>query len=130
LRYKLHELGLSKRFSLLTDEELDHVLTTYKFLQPDSGLRYTVGFLQQNGIRIQRRRVRDSLERVDGLGRALRQQDTIQRRKYKSQYSRSVAHIDGMHKLILWGFVIHGIIDGHDHMVKFFFSELLIIVVY
>ena len=53
-----------------------------------------------------------------GLGRVLRRHDATLQRKYRSRYSNAVFHIDGLHKLILWGFVIHGIIDGHDHVVS------------
>jgi hypothetical protein len=119
LRYKLRELGLEHRFSNLTNGDLDHVLKLYKHLRPDSGLRYTVGFLRRHGIKMQRQWVRDSLERIDGLGCALRRHDAIQRHKYRSHFSHSVGHIDGLHKLILWGYVIHGMVDGHDHMVVF-----------
>ncbi|KAF8507349.1 hypothetical protein JB92DRAFT_2793541, partial [Gautieria morchelliformis] len=56
------------------------------------------------------------MKRLDGLGQAPRRHDTIMRRTYISQMSNAVSHMDGMHKLILWGFVIHGAIDGHDHM--------------
>ncbi|KAF8513272.1 hypothetical protein JB92DRAFT_2578598, partial [Gautieria morchelliformis] len=60
--------------------------------------------------------VRDSLQHIDNIGHGLRQQDAILCHKYISHHSHAVLHIDGHHKLILWGFVIHGMIDGHDHI--------------
>src|SRR5882672_10067538 len=116
LRYKLRQLGLSQQFSDISDDELDLILKIYKQLRPNSGLRYTFGFLRRHGLKIQRSWVRDSLEQIDGLGRALQRHDGILRRQYQSHYSNAIWHIDGLHKLILWGYVIHGTIDGHDHM--------------
>jgi hypothetical protein len=118
LSYKLSELGLHQRFTELGDSDLDRVLKLYKCLRPNSGLRYATGFLRRHSLKIQRDCVRDSLKRIDNLGRVLRQQDAILRRKYISRHSRAVLHIDGHRKLILWGFVIHGMIDGHDHVVS------------
>jgi Bacterial regulatory protein, Fis family len=106
LRYKLRQMGLQRRFSELSNDDLDRVLKLYKRIRPDSGLRYTTGFLRHHHLKVQRHRVRDSLERIDGLGRALRRHDTILRHKYHSRCSGTVLHIDGLHKLILWGFVI------------------------
>ncbi|KAF8495401.1 hypothetical protein JB92DRAFT_2547519, partial [Gautieria morchelliformis] len=115
LRYKLRNMGIHKRFSDLNDNDLDRILKLYKHLRPNSGLRYATGFLRRHNFKVQRDRVREALKRIDGLGRALRRRDAILRRKYVSHCSGSVVHIDGHHKLILWGIVIHGMIDGHDH---------------
>src|SRR5882672_9186955 len=121
LQYKLRQLGLSQQFSDISDDELDLILKIYKQLRPNSGLRYTFGFLCRHGLKIQRSWVCDSLERIDGLGRALWCHDGILRCQYQSRYSNAIWHIDGLHKLILWGYVIQGTIDGHDHMAR---SEL------
>ena len=121
LRHKLQEIGLHRRYSELTDNDIDLILKLYKRLRPESGLRYTTGFLRHHGLKLQRQRVCNSLQQIDGLGQALRRHDGILRRKYQSRCSRSVSHIDGNHKLILWGFVIHGLVDGHDHVVYYIY---------
>lgn len=59
-----------------------------------------------------------SLQCVDGLGLSLQRNNTIVRRTYISQMSNAVWHLDGLHKLIQFGFVIHGTVDGHDHVVS------------
>lgn len=118
LRYKLRGLGLHKWFSTLTDNELDHIIKFYKRLRPTSGLRYTTGFLWCHGLQIQQECIRKSLQHVDGLGQALRQHEAVMRRTYVSQVSNTVWHLDGLHKLIQYGFVIHGTVDGHDHVVS------------
>ena len=117
LHYKLHALGLNKQFSSLTDDELDHIIKIYKKLHPNSGLWYTAGFLNCHSLQLQRERIRMSLQHVDGLGHALQQNDAIMRWTYISQMSNAVWHLDGLHKLIQYGFVIHGTVDGHDHVV-------------
>ncbi|KAJ7580486.1 hypothetical protein C8J56DRAFT_732946, partial [Mycena floridula] len=58
------------------------------------------------------RRVTASLKRVDNLGRTLRNNQTIRRRKYSVKRPNSLWHLDGHHKLIRWGIVIHGFVDG------------------
>ncbi|KAJ7823160.1 hypothetical protein B0H14DRAFT_2166741, partial [Mycena olivaceomarginata] len=62
---------------------------------------------------VQKERVRQSLRRVDRLGQVLRKQ-RITRRQYYSPRPNSVWHMDGHHKLIHWGIVIHGFVDGFD----------------
>ena len=126
LRYKLRRLGLHKQFSAITDNELDNIIKTYKRLRPTSGLRYTTGFLRCHDLQIQREHIRKSLQRIDGLGHTLRRHDAIMRRTYVSQVSNAVWHLDSLHKLIQYDFVIHGTVDGHDHVVsEFVFENLL-----
>ncbi|KAJ7584222.1 hypothetical protein C8J56DRAFT_735916, partial [Mycena floridula] len=64
---------------------------------------------------VQKKRVRASLQRVDGLGQVLRNHEAIDRQRYSVPHSNYLWHLDGHHKLIKWGFVIHGIIDGYCH---------------
>ncbi|KAF8521993.1 hypothetical protein JB92DRAFT_2706819, partial [Gautieria morchelliformis] len=80
--------------------------------------RYATGFLRRHNFKVQRDRVCEALRCINGLGCALRHRDAILRCKYVSHHSGSVVHIDGHHKLILWGIIIHGMIDGHDHVVS------------
>ena len=126
LQYKLHEMGLHKHFSTLTDDELDHIIKFYKHLRPTSGVRYTTGFLQRHGLQIQREHIRKSLQCVDKLGQALRQHDAIMCCTYISQMSNAIWHLDGLHKLIQYGLVIHGTVDGHDHVVSEYIDENLL----
>ena len=81
--------------------------------KPDAGSRYVRGHLHSVGIRVQKQRVLDSLERVDRVGRFIRRCAVIRRRKYFSTRPNALWHCDGHHKLIKYGFVIHGFIDGN-----------------
>ncbi|KAJ7854666.1 hypothetical protein B0H14DRAFT_2353600, partial [Mycena olivaceomarginata] len=78
---------------------------------------YLIGFLKTHSIKVQKVWVRKSLICVDGLGQVLRRH-VIERRDYKSARPNATWHMDGHHKLIKWGFVIHGIIDGYDRTVQ------------
>ncbi|KAJ6479152.1 hypothetical protein C8R45DRAFT_832829 [Mycena sanguinolenta] len=64
------------------------------------------------GIRIQKRRARRSLQRVDNLGRILRKRKILKRRVYCARRPNALWHLDGHHKMIRWGIVVHGFIDG------------------
>jgi hypothetical protein len=69
-------------------------------------------------LRVQKERTRLSLKRVDGLGQALRTRLAIRRKVYKVPRPNHLWHLDGHHKLIWWGFVIHGFIDGYCRTVN------------
>ena len=94
--------------------ELDVLVRLFKTHKSESGFRYLTGFLREQGIYIQRQRVWQSLHRVDRLNWHLRQgNQVIQRRRYKVKRANALWHVDGHHKLIRWGFVIHGFIDSY-----------------
>jgi len=101
-----------RQYSTISDADLDIFVRTFKIQKPESGLRYLIAFLRSHGIRVQRRRVISSARRVDGLGRTLRERKTIKRRTYHVKRPNALWHLDGHHKLIRWGIVIHGFIDG------------------
>ena len=111
----MRELGVYSTFDNLSDEELDQSTREYKNKKPTSGLRYVRGHFRRHGVRIQKERVRLSLKRVDALGQALRTRLAIRRRRYTRAVPRPnyLWHCDGHHKLIWWGVVIHGFIDGY-----------------
>ena len=102
------------RFSRVSNNELDKIVRNYRREHPSSGLSYLIGHLQSHhNFRLQRHRVLASIVRVDGLGVILRRNHGIRRRKYRVSRPNALWHIDGHHKLILWGIVIHGIVDGY-----------------
>lgn len=80
-----------------------------------------LGFLATRGLRVQERRVRESMHRVYPEGVLLRTLElrTTHRRGYNVYSPRALYHIDGNHKLIRWRFVIHGMIDGYSRMIIF-----------
>lgn len=104
-------------YSDIPDEDLDELIQAYKEYKPNSGYRYVMGFLSNAGLRVQQERVKASLRRVDGLRHVLRNHAAIDRQVYVVPYPNYLWHIDGHHKLIRWGIVIHGGADGYDRMV-------------
>jgi hypothetical protein len=113
----LKENGVYYKFTDLSKSELDALVKSFRTAKPDSGLRYLIGHLRRHGLRVQKRRVYSSIRRVDGLGQILRQRHVIKRQDYKVARPHAVWHVDGHHKLILWGIVIHGFVDGYSRTV-------------
>lgn len=66
-------------------------------------------------IKVQRWRVRQSIQRVDPTGVSQRREQAsrrISRRVYGNPHPHYCWHIDGNHKLIRWKLVVHAAIDG------------------
>jgi len=105
-------------FSSINDKDLDAIVRDFKAKHPSTSIRYLRGHLLLLKIRVQERRVINSITRVDELNKTLRQNTTINRRVYESARPNALWHIDGHHKLVLWGIVIHGIADGFDRTVR------------
>lgn len=76
-------------------------------------------FLKSLGFRLQRRRVRASISRVDPHNSRIRWAIVVSRRAYSVQGLNGLWHIDGHHSLVNWGFVIHGGIDGFSRLIVY-----------
>ena len=76
------------------------------------------GYLTSINIILQRKRIRDSLARVEPLNHLMRCQPIV-RRVYRVPGANSLWHIDGNHKLIKWRFIIHGGIDGFSRLIDY-----------
>ena len=109
------------KYDDLSDEALDEAVSAVLRNFPNCGIRRMKGFLLGQGIRVQWNRVRSSLWRTDPSGILLRtsQLNIISRRHYSVPGPRSLWHLDGNHKLIRWGFVIHGCVDGYSRRIMF-----------
>ena len=121
LRREMKRQDLHRAFSSISDDALDAVVTSYKEeKQHSTGRGYVGGHLRQKGLHIQRARLIDSIKRVDPLGEALRSETTkrLDRQTYQVSQPNALWHMDGHHKLIAWGFVIHGCVDGFSRTVS------------
>lgn len=107
-----------QKHSDIGQDDLDEIVRQYKVRHPLTGIRYLRGYLVQNELRVQRKRLVESIHRVDGLTKTLRKHALIKRREYHSARPNALWHLDGHHKLIMWGIVIHGIADGYDRLVR------------
>ena len=107
-------------FDDLPDERLDRIIQDYvNNYGSASGSSIIAGYLKSVGLRIQRRRVRETLAKLDPENNALRWGATIQRRKYQVPWPNSLWHLDGHHLFIRWKLVIHGCIDGFSTRIIF-----------
>ena len=70
------------------------------------------GELKSYGVSVSRRRVRESLVRVNPTGVELRASTSV-------PCSNALWHIDGLHCLIRWRIVIHDDIDGYSRQVVY-----------
>ena len=110
------------KYSALSDDALDNVVASITHDFPNCGIRRMKGFLLAQGIRVPWMRVRSSLRRTDPAGILLRTAllNIVIRREYSVPGPLSFWHLDGIHKLIRWGFVIHGCVDGYSRRLMFF----------
>lgn len=101
-RMKHHDLSVRKCYSDIPDDVLDQKVRSIKTRMPHAGYRLVKGSLQAMGHRITWRRVKLSLQRVDGAGIIARmiQLSCIARRAYSVPAPLSLVHIDTNHKLI------------------------------
>ena len=83
-----------ERYSPLTDSDLDDIMHHLISEYPTSGLRMLTGHLCRMVVRVPRRRLRESLLRVDPIHTFVRQLHTIQRRTYSVPNVNSLWHID------------------------------------
>ena len=111
------ELNIASTFTDITDNALFDEIEDILRLTPYSGESYVRGALRGRGIWVQRYRVRDTLARIDPVGRAVRRTYEICRRTYNVHTPNQLWHIDSHHKLISWRFVIHGCIDGYSRTI-------------
>lgn len=119
LRSRLREAGVDYKFSSISNNELNKIVIEFRQQYPEAGIRYLTGYLRRHGFRLQKRRIVASLQHIDKLGHSLRKRrrTKIQHSRYKVSRPHALWHIDGHHKLILWGFVIHGCVDGYSRTV-------------
>ena len=69
-------------YSNITDEELDRTISLILGTSPNSGERMVTGALVSQNVRVQRARIRASINRVDPINRQLRKHISIHRRVY------------------------------------------------
>lgn len=119
LSHYIKQEGLDRKFSTISDGDLDTLVKTFCVKNPESGLRYLMSFIRRHGLRVQKCRVTSSLARIDPIGQQLQRQkkNKINRQAYRVARPHALWHIDGHHKLIKWGIVIHGCVDGFSRTV-------------
>jgi len=119
-RVKEYDIPNVSGFSHISDDRLDQLVTDFsQHSNGSAGQSLVIGHIKSLGYRVQRRRIRKSLVRIDPENAALRWGIIIKRRKYSVPWPNSLWHLDGHHSLIRWGLVIHGCIDGYSRRIMF-----------
>ena len=115
------------KYDNISNESLDSIVSAVLQNFPNCGVRRMKRFLLGRGIGVQWSRVRSSLCRNDPNGILLRtsQLNIVNRRHYSVPGPRSFWNLDGNHKLIRWGFVIHGCVDGFSRRIMFWNAVLI-----
>lgn len=103
----------------ISDADLDSVVANTQIHFPNMGLRLLQGHLKTMDIKIQRKRLRESFQRINKFNSTMRWHQPIARRTYSVPGPNSLWHIDGHHSLIRWRFVVHGCIDGYSRLVTY-----------
>ncbi len=103
----------------ITDDSLDQRIRTLRQNFPNSGISMMLGHLRSQNIHVQCQRVRQSLVRIDPIGSSLGWMNSVARHVYSVPGPNLLWHIDGLHALIRWHFVIHGGIDGFSRLIVF-----------
>jgi len=94
------------------DIQLNQLISNNIEGQPRRGEVLVGAYISSLGLDVTRNQLRKSLHRVDSDGILFRKTKPIQRRVYSVAGPHHLWHHDGNHKLIRWGIVIHGCIDG------------------
>jgi hypothetical protein len=113
VRKYIRRYGINHQYSTISNEDLDVLVQEFRDKNPHLGLRFLMSYVSRQHLRIQKQRLRDSVERVDPVSSRLRSRQTTRRRRYKVSRPNALWHLDGHHKLIRWGIVIHGLVDGY-----------------
>ena len=78
-----HRLGIQPlTYATLSNDNLNRVVGEILQSTKNAGERYVHGSLRSRGLRIQRWRVRQSLQEIDPIGRSFRRRHAIRRRIY------------------------------------------------
>lgn len=90
------EFNISKQaghFSDITDNEIDSLVKHVLEFSQNSGERMILGWFKGRGIRVQRWRLRESISRVDPIGRELRKKTVTKRRVYSVPTPNSLWYV-------------------------------------
>lgn len=107
------------RRSDITDGDLDELVRRFVFGYPERGEIMLEACLTDCSCFVSRKRLRESILRVDPEGRQLRRNKAVHRRVYSVPGPHHLWHIDGNHKLIAFNLVIHAGIDGFSRAIMY-----------
>ena len=86
----------------MSNEELGDLIKSIKNEHPLTGERVIIGILRAKRVSVQRRKIRESIHRVDPINAAIRWIQNHPSWFYSVPGPSSLWHNDGLHKLIRW----------------------------
>lgn len=92
------EYGILTKYSNISDSVLDDMNRDVMNSTPNAGKKLVIGSLRSRTIHIQRWRIKEILNILDAVGRAIRRNGAIHRRVYNVQGANQLWHIDTNHK--------------------------------
>jgi hypothetical protein len=106
---RMRKYGLFVRCNLppLLDDELDAKIREILQEFPNAGYRRVISQLAVAGLKPPQMRVRESMQRVDPQGVAVRWLRLTPRRQYSVSGPLALWHIDGNHKLIRYTLILY-----------------------
>ena len=124
----LQEVGVSvrKSYSQISDGALCQKVHGIIARNPRVGEKTVDGYLRAEKIVVQRQHIRDALHSVDPMGSQRRLRRALNRREYHVEHPNALWHVDGYHKLIRWGIVIH---EGSMAIVGLLHIWLLLLII-
>ena len=121
-KIKRHNISYVGRFSDHDDKQLKAAITNITTNNPNAEEAMIQGHLWSQGISVQRKPLRSTLVQWltnPGLGTMAHQRLRIKRQYYSVLWPNYLWHIDGNHKLVRWGIILHHGIDGFSRFVVF-----------
>jgi hypothetical protein len=121
LEYLRKKYEIAKEVQI-SNETLVEEIIKFAAINPACGEKMRIGYLRGKGIKVTRRRHRQVVQTHDADNHAIRcqrKQKRITRRAYSSPGVNFAWHMDGWHKLVAYGFVVHGCIDGFSRFLIF-----------
>lgn len=103
----------------ISTNQLDEIVKEIKTNFPNDGEVMLNGHMLSRGIKVPRSSLRATIHRVDHENTVQRSSSVVNRRTYCAQRPNFVWHIDGMHKLIRWKFVVHAGVDGFSRLIVY-----------
>lgn len=86
--------SMQTNWANITEDEIDILVQNIYSITPNVGERYMIGALRNQGIRVQRRLIRESISRVDPIGKAYRRARAIVRRQYSVHSPNSLWYVN------------------------------------
>lgn len=99
---RVNGISISSQYANLSESELDTIVLSILQQFPKSGYKHMIGYLLARGYRVQEKRVRELIRRVDPEGVIERSisLNIIQRGRYFVPCPMALWHMDGHHKLV------------------------------